>query len=99
MTVAAVGAGDVVVGAERFANSHGHGFFAFVEMSEAGHKGAQVEIVGVLLEFADGIHAAIHAQPLFVAERGVCFDSLRNGVHRDTPDILASASNMTAKSS
>src|SRR5260370_4215172 len=50
MTMAAMRAGDVVIGPQRFADSHGDGLFTFVKVGEAGHKRAKVEIVGVLLE-------------------------------------------------
>ena len=64
MTVAAMRAGDVVIRSQRFTNSHGDGLFAFVEVGETGHKRAQIEVVGVFLELADRIHAAVHAQQL-----------------------------------
>src|SRR5581483_6640691 len=53
MTVPAVRAGDVVVRPKRFADSDGDSFFALVEVRQAGHERAQVEIVGVFLELAD----------------------------------------------
>ena len=42
MPVAAMRAGDVIVGAQRFAHAHGDGFFADVQVRQAGHQRARV---------------------------------------------------------
>ena len=70
MPVPAMRAGDVVVGAQRLADSHGDGLLALVQVREAGHERAQIEIVGVLLELANGIHAPVDAQQLVFAQLG-----------------------------
>src|ERR1700722_15532894 len=101
-------AGDVVVDIQRFADADGDGFFAAVEMRQAGHERAGVEFVDLLLEMADPHHLAVGAQPLVF---GGGFSSrlliggcgghflgppMVTGV--ETPDMAASTSNMQAKS-
>ena len=65
MAVAAMGAGDVIVGTKRFANTDGDCFLTYIKVGEAGHQGARVEVVHLLFEQTNHDHAAVHAQPLF----------------------------------
>ena len=102
MPVAAMRAGDVVVAAQRLADADGDGFLADVEVREARHQRARVEIVDLLLEQANRIiMLPVHAQPasLPVLEpAGVRCGPLCSSGHFLTPDIWASTSNITAKS-
>src|SRR5271157_3465318 len=72
VSVAAVGAGDVVVEAEGFADANGNGFFAAVEMGQAGHEGAGVEFVDLIFEQADANHLAIGAEPAIFVGGSCC---------------------------
>src|SRR5580700_1493559 len=109
VSVAAVRAGDVIVNAQSFANAHGNGFFAAVQMGKSGHECASVNLVHLFFKQTDAHHLAIGVKPLlllgsgFAASCGVG----SNGCHFFlgpavtgvvTPDIAASTSNMQAKS-
>src|SRR5580658_9632584 len=111
VSVAAVRTGDVVVDAERFADAHGHGFFAAIEVGQSRHESPRVEFVHLLFKQANAHQLAVDAQPFvflrlhrrFAASRrlGGCsrhffFPPAVTGV--DTPDMAASTSNMQAKS-
>src|SRR5579864_9680244 len=98
MTVPAMRTGDVVVAMQRLANSHGNRFLADVQMRQARHHRARVQLIHLLLEEADHLHAAIHAQPLFAAFSRVRHRLLACRFHLPIPDIRASTSNITAKS-
>ena len=109
VSVAAVRAGDVIVDAQSFANSHGHGFFAAVQVGQSGHERAGVELVHLLFKQADAHHLAIGAQPLlfFRGSLAARFRIGSSGCHFFlgpavtgvvTPDMAASTSNMQAKS-
>src|SRR5580704_7125831 len=105
--MAAMGAGDVVVDVQGFADADGDGLLAAVEMCEAGHERARVEFVHLLFKQADAHHLAIGAQPLgFFCDLGN-FGRLGGGHGHFlppavtgvvTPDMAASTSNMQAKS-
>ena len=74
--MAAVRARDVVVRSQRLADADGDRFLADVQVREAGHQRARVEIVDPFLEQADGHHLAVHAQ----GRSGL--DAARDGVGR-----------------
>ena len=63
--MAAVGAGDVVVLAQGFADTDGDCFLADVEVGDARHAGAGVEVVGRFLEGANLDHLLIGLEPVF----------------------------------
>src|SRR5262249_27748337 len=96
--VAPVRAGDVVLARQRFADADGHGFLADIEMSEAGHQRARIEIVDALLEQANRHHLAMHPNEEIGADvrcdRGA-FCSYRHAV---TPAIRARIVYRLAKS-
>src|SRR5271166_287037 len=75
MSVAAMGAGDVVVDAQGFANAHGHGFFAAVKMRQSRHECAGVELVDLLFKQADADHLAVDAEPLVFFRNSDCSSS------------------------
>ena len=91
MPMSAMRAGDVIVAAQRFANAHGDGFLTDIQVSEAGHERAGVEIVDLLLEEADHDHAPVHAEKQLRL-------SIGDVTHLLTPDMRASTSNTMAKS-
>ncbi len=62
MPVAAMRAGDVVVAAQRFAHADGDGFFTDIQMRQAGHERARVELIYIFFEQSNRHHLAIHAQ-------------------------------------
>jgi hypothetical protein len=62
--VAAVRAGDEVVALERLADPHRDRFLPDIEMGQAGHLRALVELVHLLLEGADLGHLAVHVEVL-----------------------------------
>ena len=66
MAVAAVGAGDVIVLAQRFADTDGNRFFADVEMREPGHLGAEIKLVDLFFEQPNLQHLAVEAEPALV---------------------------------
>src|SRR5712691_9433357 len=109
MSVAAVGAGNVIIDAQRFADSYRDGLFATVEVREPGHERASVNLVHLLFKEADTHHLAVSVEPLFFFGTGVTasfrlggrrrhtfFPPLVTGV--ETPDMAANTSNMQAKS-
>ena len=53
MAVAAVGAGNVIIPAQRFTHAHGNRFFADIEMSQTRHLGAEIKLVDLLFEQTD----------------------------------------------
>jgi hypothetical protein len=61
MSMAAVCAGDVIRLSQRFADTHGNGFFANVKMSEARHERACVEIVDFSFKNANRQHLPVHS--------------------------------------
>src|SRR5688572_13422655 len=100
VSMAAVRAGDVVVRAKRLADADGNRFLADVEVRQARHQRARIEIVDALLEQPDGNHLPVQADQLLLADverRLLC--RLRRGGHAGTPESLASTWNSTAQSS
>src|SRR5271165_566594 len=106
--MAAVRAGDVVRDVQRFADTYRNRLFPTVEMREAGHERAGVELVDLLFEQADPHHLAVGMEPFFLVG-GECPAGYGFGcgcAHFAptpvtgvvTPDMAASTSNMQAKS-
>src|SRR5439155_19649847 len=98
VSVTTMGARNVVVGLERFANPDRNGLLANVEVREAGHQGAGVEIVDPLFEQANGHHLAVHMDQSLDLDAGIDRRPVGHSGHFSTPDMRASASNTTAKS-
>src|SRR5712692_9491158 len=102
VAVAAVGARDVVVLAQRRAHAHGDGLLSDVEVGEARHPGAAVELVHLFLEQPDRRHPAVHVEPGPVEDRRVRGRLPGGGAHErapvSMPDIAASVSKRAAKS-
>ena len=67
VAMAAMRAGDVVIGAQRFANSDRDRFFADVKVRQARHQRARVQFIYIFFKQTDRHHLAVHAQPLFHA--------------------------------
>src|ERR1700731_2209181 len=98
MAVAAMRASDVVVRAQRFADPDGNCFFTNVQMSQARHQCARVQLVHLLLEQSNAEHPPVHAGPFLQSKLGICWRLFRGRCQFETPDIRASTSNPTAKS-
>ena len=100
MAVTAVRAGDVVVVVQRFADADGNRLFTDVEVREARHQRAGVEIVDPLLEQANRHHLPIHREQFVLAdlEAGERRVQLVGCRHAGTPDIWASTWKIAAKS-
>jgi hypothetical protein len=81
MAVAPMRARDEVVALERLAHPHRDRFFPHVEMGQARHLGALVELVDLLLEGADLRHLPVHVQVLLDGEARVGGGS-RHGILR-----------------
>src|SRR3989442_9252956 len=99
VSVTTMGACNVVVRSERFANPDRHGLLADVEVREAGHQGASVEIVDPFLEQANGHHLPVHVDQSLDLDAGIDGRPVGQSGHFSTPDMRASTSNNTAKSS
>src|SRR6056297_136390 len=69
VTVAAVGAGDRVLAAQRLAHADRDRLLAGVHVRQAGHARGEVEVVGVLLEDADALHLPVGAEPIVAVRR------------------------------
>ena len=63
--MAAMRAGDVVVGAKSFADAHGDSLFAHIEVRQSWHQRSRIKLVHLFFEQANHLHAAVHLQPLF----------------------------------
>src|SRR6516162_6739020 len=99
--------GDVIVNAHCLANSNCDSLFPAVEVCQAWHERAGIELVDLLFKQPDAHHLPVRVQPLLVVGSDI---GLRFGNHRvhcffppvvtgvDTPDIAARTSNMHAKS-
>ena len=59
----AVGAGDVVVPAQRLAYAYSYGFLSAVQVGQAGHPGGDIKLIDMLFENADFEHLLVHGQP------------------------------------
>src|SRR5712671_2517740 len=94
VTMSTMRAGNVVVSAQRFANAYCDRFLAAVEMREAGHQGARVELVHLLLKHADADHLPIGVQPLLLGggKFRTCFRLGHRRCHFFTPYFFAPTS-------
>src|SRR5215475_15358449 len=97
VSVAAMRAGDVIRRFQRLAHTNCYRFFTDVEVRQSGHQRTRIEFVDLFFKQADGQHLAVHAVPLSNLLRRA--RRLRGGCHLATPDMCASTSNITAKSS
>src|SRR5207247_433621 len=70
MAVPAVRARDEVVAAQRLAHAHGHALLADIEVGEARHLRALVQLVHLLLEGANLRHLPIKVEVLLEVEPG-----------------------------
>ncbi len=68
VAVAAVGAGDIVVLAQRRAGAHRHGLLALGQVQEAGNLARLKVLLGRVLKAADQAHAPVHGQQLFAGQ-------------------------------
>src|SRR6056297_945708 len=91
VAVAAVGAGDRVLAAQRLAHADRHRLLAGVHVRQAGHARGEIEVVGVLLEHPDALHLPVCAEPVLAPRR-----SGRGGVvscgrfaHASSPFVCA----------
>src|SRR5579884_1101569 len=73
VTVTAMGAGDVVIAAQGFADANGNGLLPDIEVSETGHFRAQVEFIDMLLKEAYFEHLLVGMKPE-VSFRAGCFN-------------------------
>ena len=64
VAVPAVGAGDVVVPAQGFADADGDGLLADVQVRQPGHFRRDVQLVDLLFEEADLQHLLVQVQPV-----------------------------------
>src|SRR3989442_9053321 len=71
VAVAAVGAGDEVVPAQGLADPDGYGLFPYIKVGHAGHLGALVELVDLLVEGANLGHLAVHVEVLLQLQPGL----------------------------
>ena len=60
MAVTAMGAGNVVIAAQSCAYPHSDRLLANIEMGQAGHFGAQIQLVHMLFKNTDFEHLLIH---------------------------------------
>src|SRR5579862_4469676 len=77
--MAAMRAGDVVIGSQRGTNAYGDCFLSYVKVSEPRHQRASVEIVYLLLKKPNGQHSPVHLEPFF----GVGIDPCDRGLLDD----------------
>ncbi len=68
--MAAMRARDVVVSAQCLADTDRHRFLTDIQVCEAGHQGARIEVVRALFEQAYRHHLAIHAHERFGLDTG-----------------------------
>ncbi len=68
ISVPAVGAGDIVVLAQRGAGTHRHGLLALRQVQEPGHLAGFKALLRRVLEPANQAHAPIHAQQLLFGQ-------------------------------
>src|SRR6266705_218419 len=97
MSMPAVRAGNVVGPLEGFADADGNGLFSDIKMCETRHQRAGVEFVYLVFKQTDRQHLTVHPVP----ESNLLRSSsrLRSSCQLGTPDMRASTSNITAKSS
>jgi hypothetical protein len=60
VSVAAVGAGDVIVRPQRLADAHRDRLLTYIQVGQSGHQSSGVEIVHSLLEETNGDHLTVH---------------------------------------
>src|SRR5260370_32610971 len=98
MPMSAMGARNVVVPAQRFANSHRHCFFSDIKVRQPRHQRSRIELIHLLFEFPDHNHPPVHPHPMLGFRFRFGFGLIRCHRHGFTPDICARTSNSTAKS-
>src|SRR3981081_2321432 len=98
MTMPAVRARNVIVPAQRFANSHGHRFFTDVKVRQPRHQRPRIQFVHLLFELPDHHHPPVHPHPVLGFHFCFVLGLIRCNGHGFTPDICAKTSNTTAKS-
>src|SRR5258708_12451997 len=79
MSMAAMGAGDVVGALERFTYAHSDRLLTDVKMRKAGHQCPRVKFVDLGFELADGAHLPVPPKPQLDFFRS--FSRLRSGRH------------------
>src|SRR5688572_2743227 len=94
VAVTAVRARDVVVVPQRLADADGNRFLADIEVRQAWHQRAGVEIVHALFEQPDGHHPVVEANQLVGRDVG---RGLLRGGHALTPESAARTLNAAAQ--
>ena len=61
--VAAMRAGDVIVGPQRGTDADGNRLFADIQVRQARHQSSRIEVIGMLLEQANSEHPPVHIEP------------------------------------
>src|SRR5574337_168936 len=97
MPMTAMRAGDVIVAVQRLGHAQRNRLFSDVKMCQSRHQRPRVEVVDLGFEHPDGQHLAIHSDPEIHLFRD--FRGAGGGAHSETPDMRASTSKTTAKSS
>src|SRR5215475_4405376 len=87
MAVTPMRAGDEVVALERFTDADRNGFLTDVEMGQARHLGALVELVHLFFEGADLRHLPVHVQVLLEIH-----PRFHRSCHRCVPSMSARSS-------
>src|SRR5713226_842938 len=98
MPLPPVRARNVVVPAQRFANSHRHRFFPDVKVRQPRHQRPRIEFIHLLFELPDHHHPPVHPDPVLRFHVGLRFGLIHCHCHGFTPDICAKTSNTTARS-
>src|SRR5579864_4312763 len=103
VTVTAVRAGDAILDTQRLADSHRDGFLAVVQVRQARHQCACVELVHLLFKQTNAHHLPVHVQPLLDSGTGRYIRLTAGDGHFPAPDLArpdmwANTSNTTAKS-
>src|SRR5512146_920340 len=96
--VAAMRAGDVIVGTQCLANPYRYRLFAYIQVRQSRHQGPGVEVVHLFFKQPDAHHLPVHSNPGFRPDTGSRLRLLREGSHCPTPDISASTLKTQAKS-
>src|SRR5580704_5766012 len=94
-----MGAGDVVVVAQGFANAYRDSLFSYIQVRQSRHQRSRIELIDLFFEQANHLHAAVHLQPLFGGDCREKLYGICGLAHRFTPHNCARTSNTTAKSS
>jgi hypothetical protein len=69
--MATMGARDIIIPTQRFANTDCNRLLADIKMSEPWHLGAEIELIHLFLEEPDLQHLAVEVEPALVAKLGV----------------------------